>query len=71
MGWGGIEKKKKKHCRDKKQTNKQKNYTPQLKLRSLIHCMVMELHQNKCKKMKWHTGKATDKAFGVGMQYAS
>lgn len=24
MGWGGIEKKKKKHCRDKKQTNKQK-----------------------------------------------
>lgn len=42
-----------------------------MKLTCLIYCMVMELHQNKSKKIKWDISKATDTALGVGMLYAS
>lgn len=70
MGLGQRDRKeKKKYCRGKKK--KIFFDTPQLKLTSLIHCVVMELHQNKSKKMKWDIGKATDIAFGVGMQSVS
>lgn len=40
-----------------------------MKFTSLIHCVVMELHQNKSKKMKWEIGKATDTAFDTEMQH--
>lgn len=51
MGLGQWDRKeKKKHCRDLKK--KKKIVTPQLQLTCLIHCMVMELHQNKSKKFK-------------------
>lgn len=38
---------------------------------SWIHCAVMELYQNKSKKIRWDIGKVTDAAFEAGMQYAS
>lgn len=69
MGLGQWDRKEKKDTVEIKK--KKKILTSQFKLTCLIHCMVMELHQNKSKKIKWDIGKTTDAALGLGMLYAS
>jgi len=68
MGLGPGDRKEKRNTVEVRKKNLD---TPQFKLTSLIHCIVMELHQDKPKKMKQDIGKATDTDFGVGMQRAS